>query len=580
MKKILIVEDQEKDRKILRQILLDGYEVLEAENGRQALEVLEQYGEDVSLILLDIHMPVMDGYTFLSIVKSDVSISSIPVIVTARSDSEADEVTALSNGAADFVAKPYRPQIIRHRVANIINLRETAAMVNLFKYDRLTGLYSKAYFYERVRETLLQNPDKEYDVVCSDIENFKMINDVFGTSAGDKLLCGIAEIYKKEAGEGGICGRLSADRFACLQEHRTEYTDERFIHILEQVNALSEEKNIMMKWGIYPAGAASIPIEQMYDRALLAAQSIKGKYGKYFAVYDEKLRSIWLHNQEITDSMESALVKGQFVIYLQPKYQILDGSLAGAEALVRWNHPDWGLQSPAEFIPLFEKNGFITRLDRYVWDNVCALLHKWRDEGGPPLPVSVNVSRADIYHADIIEFLLETIKKYDLPPALLHLEITESSYTESPQQIMDTVRRLRKLGFVIEMDDFGSGYSSLNMLSKMPVDILKLDLKFVQSEIEVPGSEGILPFIMNLARMMNLTVVAEGVETKKQLERLAEIGCDCGQGYYFAKPMPVEEFELLLKRWRSGSQNVIPDKEQAPAGGDGPEKTQDIAMQS
>lgn len=176
---------------------------------------------------------------------------------------------------------------------------------------------------------------------------------------------------------------------------------------------------------------------------------------------------------------------------------------------------------------------------------------------------------------DIIEFLLETIQKYDLPPSLLHLEITESAYTESPQQIMDTVRRLRKLGFVIEMDDFGSGYSSLNMLSKMPVDILKLDLKFVQSEIEVPGSEGILQFIMNLARMMNLTVVAEGVETRRQLERLAEIGCDCVQGYYFAKPMPVEEFELLLKRWRAGNQRGIPDMERQSADGGEAEKTQD-----
>lgn len=544
---ILIVEDQKMYRKILCQILSESYEVLEAENGKQALEILKQYGEKVSLILLDIHMPVMDGYTFLSIIKSDVSVSSIPVIVTIQGDSEWDEVTALSNGAADFVTKPYKPQIIRHRVANLINLRETAAMVNMFKYDRLTGLYSKEYFYEQVREILDQNPGKEYDMICSDVENFKMINDVFGTSAGDKLLCRIAGIYKKVAEEGGICGRLSADRFACIHEHRTEYTDEWFIHILEQVNALSEEKNIMIKWGIYPVGAATIPIEQMYDRALLAAQSIKGKYGKYFAVYDETLRSIWLRNQEITDSMESALVKGQFVIYLQPKYRIRDGGLAGAEALVRWNHPEWGLKSPAEFIPLFEKNGFITRLDRYVWDKVCALLHKWEDEGSPCIPISVNVSRVDIYHADTIDFLLKTIQKYNLTPALLYLEITESAYTESPQQIMDTVRCLRQLGFVIEMDDFGSGYSSLNMLSKMPVDILKLDLKFVQSEIEVPGSEGILQFIMNLARMMNLTVVAEGVETRKQLERLAEVGCDCAQGYYFAKPMPVESFELLMK---------------------------------
>ena len=549
MRKILVVEDLEINRGILCQILSDTYEVLEAENGQRALEVLRQYGEEVSLILLDINMPVMDGYTFLSIMKSEPSISSIPVIVTTQSDSEADEVTALSHGAADFVAKPYRPQILLHRVASIIDLRENAAMANRFKYDRLTGLYSKEYFYQCVRAVLLQNPHKEYDVICSDVENFKMFNDAFGVAAGDRLLRKIAGVYKKNVGSGGFCGHLSADRFACLQEHRTDYTEEWFAHILEQVNTLCEDKNIMIKWGIYQTGTADIPVEQMYDRALLAAQSIKGKYGQYFAVYDDTMRNIWLRNQEITDSMESALADGQFEIYLQPKYRIADEGLAGAEALVRWNHPEWGIQSPAEFIPLFEKNGFISRLDRYVWDHVCALLHKWEKGDHITLPVSVNVSRADIYHADIIDYLTETIQRYDLQPSLLHLEITESAYTESPQQLMDTVAQLRRLGFVIEMDDFGSGYSSLNMLNKMPVDVLKLDLKFIQNEIEIPESGGILRFVMDLARMMKLTVVAEGVETKKQLDRLAEIGCDCVQGYYFARPMPVNEFEILLTQW-------------------------------
>ena len=501
----------------------------------------------VFLILLDIVMPVMDGYTFLSHIKADSSFSSIPVIVTTQSDSESDEVAALSHGAADFVAKPYKSQVILHRVASIIHLRETAAMINLVQYDRLTGLYSKEFFYQRVRETLMQHTDREYDIICSDIVNFKLINDIFGIPAGDHLLNEIGRLYKKVAGKNGICGHFHADQFACLLERRWEYTDELFIRCNARVNTLPNARNVVMKWGIYQVADRNVSVEQMCDRALLAARSIKGRYGTYFAAYDDQLRNRLLREQAITDSMEPALAKKQFEVYLQPKYRIKDHRLSGAEALVRWVHPEWGFQSPGEFIPLFERNGFITQLDQYVWDRTCAFLRDWDSKGYPQIPVSVNVSRADIYNADLANILLRTVHKYNLPPSRLHLEITESAYTENPGQIIDTVTHLRKLGFVIEMDDFGSGYSSLNMLNQLPLDILKLDMKFIQSETAKPVNQGILRFIMSLARWMNLSVVAEGVETREQFEQLREIGCDYVQGYYFAKPMPCGEFEKLIR---------------------------------
>ena len=477
-------------------ILSSDYQVLEAENGQEALSVLKQYKEQISLILLDIVMPVMDGYTFLSIVKKDPAYSSIPVIVTTQNDGESDEVAALSHGAADFVAKPYKPQIILHRVANIINLRETAAMINLVQYDRLTGLYSKEFFYRRAKELILAHPERSYDIICSDIENFKLINDIFGIPAGDRLLRGLADLYTTMVGNHGICGRFNADQFSCLLEHHWEYKDGSFIQATETINTLSSAKNVVMKWGIYSVEDRSISVEQMCDRALLAARSIKGRYGTYFAAYDDALRNKLLREQAIANGMESALAQGQFEIYLQPKYRIKDDCLAGAEALVRWNHPQWGMQSPAEFIPLFEKNGFITKLDQFVWDRACAALQGWDEKGYPPISVSVNVSRADIYNADIADILVKTVRKYRLPPSRLHLEITESAYTENPKQIIDTVERLRELGFVIEMDDFGSGYSSLNMLNQMPLDVLKLDMKFIQVETAKPVNQGILRFIM------------------------------------------------------------------------------------
>lgn len=547
-KKILVVEDNELNRMMLVGILEDDYQVLEAENGKEALEVLKQYGEEISLILLDLIMPVMDGYAFLSYSKADPSISSIPVIVTTQNDGESDEVAALAHGATDFVAKPYKPQVILHRIASIINLRETAAMVNLLQYDRLTGIYSKEYFYQRVKDILTRYPDRKYDIICSDIENFKLINDVFGVAAGDQLLRNVAELFKGLVENRGICGRLNADQFVALLDYEGDYEDEVFIQANAKINSPTNIKNVVMKWGIYHIEDRSISVEQMCDRALLAARGIKGQYGKYFSTYDDTLRSRLLKEQAITDCMESALADGQFEIYIQPKYRISDNRLSGAEALIRWKHPEWGFQSPAQFIPVFEKNGFITNLDLFVWDQACAALREWDDKGYPAISLSVNVSRADIYNTDLANILLNAIHKYDLKPEKLHLEITESAYTEDPKQIIDTVGSLRELGFAIEMDDFGSGYSSLNMLNQMSLDILKLDLKFIQSETAKPVKEGILHFIMDLARWMDLKVVAEGVETKEQLDRLKEAGCDYAQGYYFAKPMPKSEFEALLSK--------------------------------
>lgn len=545
-KKVLVVEDNELNRSLLCEILASTYDVVEAENGEEALKKLKQFGEGISLILLDIVMPIMDGYTFLSIIKADPAYSFIPVIVTTQNDAESDEVAALSHGATDFVAKPYRPQIILHRVASIINLRETAAMINQIQYDHLTGLYSKTFFYQRVKEILLRNPEMEYDIICSDIENFKLVNDVFGVPTGDRLLRGIANMYQEKVQNIGLCCRLSGDRFAALLEHQPRYTNKIFSDFTTQINELLEVRNIIMKWGIYYVEDGTVSVEQMCDRALLAANSIKGQYGKYFAVYDDKLRNELLKDQAITDSMEEALATNQFLVYLQPKYRIKDENLVGAEALVRWIHPQLGFQSPDKFIPLFEKNGFITKLDQYVWDKTCALIKEWDDLGLAPIAVSVNVSRADIYNADLADILMDTINKYGLSPSRLHLEITESAYTENPKQIIDTVVLLRNLGFIIEMDDFGSGYSSLNMLNEMPIDILKLDMKFIQNETAKPNSQGILQFIIDLARWLHVGVVAEGVEVKEQLERLSEIGCDYVQGYYFAKPLPEKEFEKLL----------------------------------
>lgn len=548
-KRILVVEDNELNRAMLLDILADRYTILEAENGQQALDILHSTREYISLILLDVIMPVMDGYTFLDIIKQDPRLSLIPVIVMTQSSSEESEVTALAHGATDFVPKPYRPKVLLHRIASIIHLQETAAMINQFQYDRLTRLYSKEFFFQKAQEILTSNPDKAYNLVCANIVNFKLYNDTFGIPAGDQLLknfaAGIADHLRGE----GICGRLSGDRFAFLQERGRETAQRAIFDRMRRAGVPENLRNVEVKWGIYEIVDRTLPMEYMCDRAMLAADSIKGLYNRSIAIYDDILRRKLLREQSITSSMEAALAGDQFTVYFQPKYRVSDSSLCGAEALVRWTHPEWGFMSPNEFIPLFEKNGFISRLDQFVWERCCQMLRQWQDKGYPPLPVSVNVSRADIYQSDLAGLLLNLTKKYSVDPKLLHLEITESAYTENSKQIISTVDQLRARGFIVEMDDFGSGYSSLNMLSQLKLDVLKLDMKLIQNETSQNFDRGIVRLLVEMAHRLNLSVVAEGVETQRQLGRLQEIGCDYVQGFLFSKPLPQEDYDALLGRF-------------------------------
>ena len=548
-KKMLVVEDNALNRAMLVEILEDQYTILEAENGQQALDMLMRCPDDISLILLDVIMPVMDGFTFLDIIKKDPHLRFIPVIVMTQSNSEDAEVTALAHGAADFVPKPYRPQVILHRIASILHLRETAAVINQVQYDRLTRLYSKEFFFQKAQETLLRNPDKEYNIVCSNIVNFKLYNDTFGIPAGDRLLCKFAAaILEYQGGEGGA-GRYSGDRFVFLRERSREETQRSAFMRSLRTNQPDELRNLDIKWGIYEVVDRSLPMEYMCDRAMLAADSIKGQYNRSIAIYDDILRKKLLREQSITSTMEAALEGNQFTVFFQPKYRVSDSRLCGAEALVRWIHPEWGFMSPGEFIPLFEKNGFISRLDQFVWERTCQLLQQWQKAGYPPLPVSVNVSRGDIYQSDLTDHLLNLTRKYSIDPKLLHLEITESAYTENSKQIISVVDQLRTQGFIVEMDDFGSGYSSLNMLSQLKLDVLKLDKEFIQNETTQNSDRGILRLIVEMAHRMYLSVVAEGVETPQQLSRLQEIGCDYAQGYLFSKPLSEEMFDRTLRQF-------------------------------
>ena len=544
---ILIVDDQEINRVILGKMLSQEYQVLQASNGKDALDILNANKDNISAVILDIIMPVMDGYEVLKKMNEDKDLSKIPVIVSSQDNNVESEIKALALGAQDFIAKPYDAKIILHRLHNTIKLRETAAIINKAQRDELTGLYNKTFFLEKVSDLISQRPDEKYDLICFGIEKFRLVNETYGTDVGDELLQYIGK-YLLSSKDSLISSRFTADQFYSLVLHRDDYPNELIRASLEKFQLRTVELSVRLHFGIYLIDDPKIPVSAMCERAAMAAKENKSHYDSLFSYYDDDLRRTQVEQKWMTDNMLESLAKKEFVVYYQPKYDLTKEAIAGAEALVRWESPEKGLIKPDKFIPLFERTGLITTLDSYVWEVICQDLKQWLHNKDTVFPISANVSRADLFNPKLVDILTGLLKKYEIPIHILHLEITESAYTDNQQQIIQVVKKLRSLGFVIEMDDFGTGYSSLNMLAEMPVDVLKLDMGFVRCEALSSSSRGVLSFCISLAKWLNLSVIAEGVETKEQVNLLRSMDCNFIQGYYFAKPMKKNEFENLLQK--------------------------------
>ncbi|MBQ0002330.1 MAG: EAL domain-containing protein [Treponema sp.] len=548
---VLIIDEEQINRSVLAKILQEEYLLILAVNEGEALRILKTNYKRISAIILDLEMSYSNGYDLLKKIHLNDNYSKIPILASSKASSEEDEEKALALGAYDFFQKPYNPQIIKHRLANTIELMEAVKVAGLVSRDDLTPVYNKQYFMTKVREIFTEHPDEEFDVLCLDVEQFKMVNDSYGIATGDKILFKLGEILEAATRDFAICSRFSADRFFIAINHREEGYDLYLEDISQQLHKYLPRVGVKIKLklclGIYYIHDKLIPIQAMCDRAELATDSIKGKYGQNVAYYQDDIRKHMHDIQAITNMMEHALKNNEFKVFYQPKYELSSECVAGAEALVRWENSELGFMSPGSFIPLFEKNGFITQLDMFVWESVCRDMQEWIESGGKPFAVSLNVSRADIYNPKLIKILTDLSDKYKVPRKYLHLEITESAYTDNPEQIIKTVTQLRNKGFPIEMDDFGSGYSSLNMLSEIPIDILKLDMGFVKNELEKSSGKGILGFVISLAKWLNLAVVAEGVETVEQIKILSSMECNYVQGFYFEKPLCKEDFFELMK---------------------------------
>lgn len=687
---ILIVDDMIVNRLILKGIIENDYNVLESESGVRALELLEQ-GEKIDIILLDLIMPEMSGIEFLHIIKQDERYRNIPVIVNTQAGERENEVKALEVGADDFLVKPYHPEIVKRRIANIADkyiyqrddmertiadtterletLIDTvpggigifeigekiitnyvndglcamlgytkeefeengedfleyvyepdrAVLLGVFEKDReiseilhckiclvkkdgdmvwtgisakrlkdemnrkiydvvfmdlteevetelllkasmeelkfraerdtLTRLYNRETFYAETEKMLQQNPDKNYVIGHWNIDRFKVVNELFGSRTGDRILCDMADMIRSQIKGVGTYGRLEADHFVtCVPEEDLEES----LMFIEEILSGAKEWNplnypVLLHVGLYRVEDRNISVALMCDRADMALQMIKDNHLKRWNYYNATLKESILNEQKLVNDMENALKEHQFVVYYQPIVDVETQKTISAEALVRWQHPENGMISPGLFIPLFEKNGFIAKLDMYVCEEVCRHQASQIAAGNKIVPVSVNLSRINFYNPNLCVEIEELVDKYGISPEVIKLEITESAYKDNPQDLLKAINAFQQRGFMVLMDDFGSGYSSLNMLKDFKVDILKIDMKFMDNLETSERAGNILFTIIQLAKSLNMETVAEGVETKNQFEMLAEMGCGCIQGYYFSKPVPEAEFVERLK---------------------------------
>ena len=425
---------------------------------------------------------------------------------------------------------------------------ERKELIAAAENDELTGLFNRGFFYEYAKRFAKQFPHWNMDAIVLNIDQFHLVNELNGREFGDKVLRSLGgeiQAFLKES--GGIAGRIEGDRFDIYCKHVENYQTllDRFQN---KLNELSRSTSIGLRMGVMP-WQEGLESGLAFDRALTACNMVRGT-NRHLMIYNEEIRAKENYNQRLLNDLRRAVEQREFKVYYQPKYNIQyePPRLASAEALVRWQHPELGLIPPCDFIPLFEGNGQISIIDKYVWAEAARQIALWKEKYGVTVPVSVNLSRVDVFDPQLEDILDGLIFDNGLIHQDLKLEVTESAYTENAEEVLKVIERLRTKGYEIEMDDFGSGYSSLNMLSSMPVDVLKMDRGFIMNIEHSEQDFRLVQLILDIARNLKLPVIAEGVETEEQIRMLKNTGCDYVQGYYFSRPLPPDEFERFIAK--------------------------------
>ena len=550
---LLIADDDVISGDILSSFFEEEFNILRAYSGKETLKTLSQHLDIIDLVLLDIYMPDGDGFTILKARQEDKEIKKIPfIVITGEADIERD---CFHLGVNDFVRKPFsNPEIIVARVKRMIELYEDRSIIKEVKTDKLTNLYSIEFFKKFCVQFDEAKPDISKDMVSINITRFRLLNELYGKNYSDEVLKNIAKFLEKFVDKvKGFASHTSGGDFLMYcshQENYQEFVDGLINHLEKLANASSVHLHI----GVYPNVDPALDKDLAIGRAHNVANSIQGD-STIYALYDSKVEEKIFFEEELINSFKNSLKNHEFKVFYQPKYNIQGkkNHLSSAEALIRWVHPKYGMISPGVFIPLFEENGFIQLLDAYVFEEVARQQAEWEKKFGVYLPVSVNVSRVDIHNPNLEKELLEAVDKAHVPHDKYYLEITESAYSQDKQEVINLVKSLKEKGFLIEIDDFGSGYSSLNVVSELPFDVLKIDMVFMKKIDEHPMNKDIVRMILALCKKMGATSIAEGVETEEHYKFLKESGCDVIQGYYFSKPLPENEFiKLMEKEYQNG----------------------------
>lgn len=542
---ILIVDDSKINREMLRLILEDEYDIVEASNGQEAIDIIEKGDHVFRLVLLDLVMPVLNGYETLQEFNKRGWQHKLPVIIISGDSTDEALSRAYDLGAADFFAKPYNPQIVLRRVMNVIASRE-------YSYrDLLTGAYNRSGFLQMANNFLQKCEDRtKYAVMFFDVKNFKAINSVLGTEGGDAVL---KQTYRGMSGAGLepiFVSRFEADHFVCLVE--ADKID---------IDAMMHENNQVLDWTgrsmqfRFRTGISYIDSDgdviNFVDRAKLSLSYIEDEYLKPYAIFDDKMANNYINAASVTSEFDTSMANEEFKVYYQPIMEAATGKIASAEALIRWIHPVRGFVRPDLFIPVLEKDGFISKLDLFVDRKVNQIMRRWHDQGLPTVPVSVNLSWMDFYDQDMIQNILDHVAQRVTAPGSVRYEITESSFAALKENRGDVLSALREQGAWLLMDDFGSGYSSLGMLMHYKFDILKIDMSFVRQLENNPDVKHIVKMIIDMCHLLGMKVVAEGAETETQVNILREDNCDYIQGYYFSKPLPEEDFKQFLAKCKA-----------------------------
>mgnify|MGYP004719596115 FL=1 len=539
---ILIVDDVPINRELLSYILRDQYQIFEAENGERAIEMIESQKQLFHLVLLDIQMPVIDGFGVLEKMREKKLLRHLPVIIISGESSDTAILHAYKLGAVDFFTKPFSPEIVLNRVHNILSLYE-----HEYK-DNLTGGYNRSGFIRMAKNFLRNAPKKsDYALMFLDIKNFKATNELFGTRGGDSVL---QDFYGRieELWTPTLTARLEADHFVCLLPKTHIHMDTMLRDLT--MNAQLDDRSMKLYGccGIYYLEDDEVSVISMIDRAKLAEESVLPDHLQPYAVFDESMRRMYVDQMELMGEYEAAIANGEFQVYYQPVVEAVSGNLISAEALVRWIHPKRGMVSPAAFIPALENGGHISKLDWFVANRVADFSQERYASGEPVIPVSVNLSWTDFYDENVIRGLIDLLGSGKVKKGDIRLEITETSYTALENDREGILEQFRSLGSLILLDDFGSGFSSFGMLKRYSFDILKLDMSFTR---QIETSDKVCTIIKGIIEMVHnlgIKVIAEGAETESQVRFLQENHCDYIQGYYFSKPLPEREFVAYIEK--------------------------------